>query len=252
MILSKVVGAFLTIGSMALLYRFEHSGSATLGMKLLHWPAMLLTGVGPLGIIFLSYDFRAIRRSFITALRGSVAAKRAGNLEDFEAITRLGTRVYTEGSQAIEEVLKTPVSPELHRTLKRLASRMPVTDILQLHKKEFETSSWRLEQVQEIFNLGGRMAPSVGMLGTILGMVQLLGSLDDPSKIGASMSVALLTTFFGLFFSLVVWTPLQQKIQTMNILENASFEQIVHWLELLEERKPMAYFAESSGKTGHL
>jgi chemotaxis protein MotA len=221
-------------------------------MKLLHWPAMLLTGVGPLGIIFLSYDFRTIRRSLATALRGSVGEKRSGNLADFEAITKLGTRVYTEGAQAIEEVLKTPVSADLQRTLKRLASRMPVTDILQLHKKEFEAKSWRLEQVQEVFNLGGRMAPSVGMLGTILGMVQLLGSLEDPSKIGSSMSVALLTTFFGLFFSLVAWTPLQQKIQNLNSLENSSSEQIIHWLELLEERKPMAYFSESSGKTGHL
>jgi chemotaxis protein MotA len=85
------------------------------------------------------------------------------------------------------------------------------------------------------------------MLGTILGMVRLLSTLEDPSHIGPHMSLALLTTFYGLFFSLVFWTPLQQKIERMLDVELEHFNQTIHWLETLENNKPISYFAEPIG-----
>ena len=85
------------------------------------------------------------------------------------------------------------------------------------------------------------------MLGTILGMVRLLESLQDPSQIGPHMSLALLTTFFGLFFSLILWTPLQQKIERVLDVELERFDQALRWLELLEKRKPADYFSDTVG-----
>ena len=49
----------------------------------------------------------------------------------------------------------------------------------------------------EIFSTMGTFAPAIGMLGTIIGLVQMLMQMEDPSQIGAPMAVALLTTFYG-------------------------------------------------------
>jgi flagellar motor component MotA len=85
------------------------------------------------------------------------------------------------------------------------------------------------------------------MLGTILGMVQLLSTLEDPAQIGSHMSLALLTTFYGLFFSLALWTPQQQKLERVMEVEADGYNQCLRWLEFLEKRKPSDYFADAAG-----
>ena len=54
---------------------------------------------------------------------------------------------------------------------------------------------------QSIFETMGTYAPAFGMIGTLIGLINMLKHLDDPSTIGPSMSVALVTTFYGSYFS---------------------------------------------------
>jgi chemotaxis protein MotA len=59
----------------------------------------------------------------------------------------------------------------------------------------------------------GAAAPAMGMLGTLIGLVQMLQNLSDPSTIGPSMAVALLTTFYGAFIANVVAIPIEGKLK---------------------------------------
>ncbi len=58
----------------------------------------------------------------------------------------------------------------------------------------------------------GRYAPAFGMIGTLIGLVAMLSNMDDPSKIGAGMAAALLTTLYGAFLANVVFLPLADKL----------------------------------------
>ena len=53
----------------------------------------------------------------------------------------------------------------------------------------------------------------MGLIGTLVGLVQMLGSLDDPSTIGPSMAVALLTTFYGAILANMVFSPMAAKLE---------------------------------------
>ena len=53
----------------------------------------------------------------------------------------------------------------------------------------------------------------MGLIGTLIGLVQMLGSLDDPSTIGPAMAVALLTTFYGVLLATLVFSPLASKLE---------------------------------------
>ena len=57
------------------------------------------------------------------------------------------------------------------------------------------------------------VSPAMGLIGTLVGLVQMLGNLDDPSTIGPSMAVALLTTFYGAVLSNMVFSPLATKLE---------------------------------------
>jgi chemotaxis protein MotA len=56
------------------------------------------------------------------------------------------------------------------------------------------------------------IAPAMGLIGTLIGLVQMLGQLDDPSTIGPAMAVALLTTFYGAMLSYAIFSPLASKL----------------------------------------
>ena len=58
----------------------------------------------------------------------------------------------------------------------------------------------------------GETAPGLGMLGTLVGLVQMLNNMQEPSSVGPAMAVALLTTFYGAFIAQVIAIPLADKL----------------------------------------
>ena len=66
----------------------------------------------------------------------------------------------------------------------------------------------------ELFTTMGTFAPALGMIGTLIGLVQMLQTMDDPSKIGPAMAVALLTTFYGSIMANIICIPIAGKLKT--------------------------------------
>lgn len=157
----------------------------------------------------------------------------------------LTRQFYSQGAKALDKADRGHLSLTLVRVIERLTLRIPVQDIRILVNKEKTRFETRLDRSLRMAGLGLRMSPSIGMLGTILGMVQLLSHLKDLANIGSYMSLALLTTFYGLFFSLILWTPLQNRLEAILDARERGFEQVLDWLQLLEERKPIQYFEDS-------
>jgi len=66
---------------------------------------------------------------------------------------------------------------------------------------------------QKIFSELGKYAPAFGMVGTLVGLVQMLGNLSDPATIGPNMAVALLTTLYGALLSNLLFIPMVTKLE---------------------------------------
>ena len=79
--------------------------------------------------------------------------------------------------------------------------------------QETQQTSERYEVAERVFRGIGESAPAIGMLGTLVGLVQMLNTLDDPSTIGPAMAIALLTTLYGAFIAQLVALPLADKLQ---------------------------------------
>ncbi|MGJ8670354.1 MAG: motility protein A, partial [Oceanococcus sp.] len=80
--------------------------------------------------------------------------------------------------------------------------------------KEINASIERNMMGEKIFRSLGDAAPAFGMIGTLVGLVQMLMELSDPSKIGPSMAVALLTTLYGAMLANLLFLPLADKLDT--------------------------------------
>ncbi|MEP5765420.1 MAG: flagellar motor protein PomA [Halieaceae bacterium] len=64
----------------------------------------------------------------------------------------------------------------------------------------------------KVFTASGDVAPAMGMIGTLIGLVQMLSSMDDPKSIGPAMAVALLTTLYGAVFANMIALPIADKL----------------------------------------
>ena len=78
---------------------------------------------------------------------------------------------------------------------------------------EMRSLKERHRQGHRIFRFMGSTAPAMGMVGTLIGLVQMLQTMDDPASIGPSMAVALLTTLYGAVFAFLVFIPMADKLE---------------------------------------
>ena len=85
----------------------------------------------------------------------------------------------------------------------------------------------RHDRGQRIFRGMGQSAPAFGMIGTLIGLVQMLTLMDDPSKIGGSMAVAILTTFYGATLAYLVFNPIADKLAERSRQELLNKELVV-------------------------
>lgn len=79
----------------------------------------------------------------------------------------------------------------------------------------------RHEQMQNAFELIGRVAPAFGLIGTIIGLIALLGNIGgDPTAIGRGMQVALITTFYGAIMANFIFIPIANRLKEVDIEES--------------------------------
>lgn len=78
--------------------------------------------------------------------------------------------------------------------------------------KDISMTTERHEFGATIFKGMGDVAPAMGMIGTLIGLVAMLSNMDDPKAIGPAMAVALLTTLYGAFFANVICLPIANKL----------------------------------------
>ena len=90
---------------------------------------------------------------------------------------------------------------------------MKSDQICSVLETDVNSTAQRHKRGQEILEGMGQAAPAFGMIGTLIGLVQMLANMSDPSSIGPAMAVALLTTLYGAVLSNVVCLPLADKLK---------------------------------------
>jgi chemotaxis protein MotA len=98
-----------------------------------------------------------------------------------------------------------------------------VRDILEIETEYMEE---RHKIGIEIFKQAGGYAPTMGIIGTVLGLISALGNLKDTAGIGPRISIAFIATFYGVFSANVLWLPLAKKLQ-ISTQEEISARQII-------------------------
>lgn len=142
-----------------------------------------------------------------------------------EQIVSLATKAKKEGMLALE---KEEISNSfLARGVRMAVDGVAQEDIIASLQTDLRILLRRHQTGQRVFKFMGSTAPAMGMIGTLIGLVQMLRKLDDPANIGPAMAVALLTTFYGAVMAYFVMIPIAEKLRDRTDLERVTRELII-------------------------
>ena len=138
-------------------------------------------------------------------------------------------------------------SPFLKRACNLIADAATESVIRSSLRTEIDSLRMRHFIVQEVFRRMALYAPSFGLLGTLIGLIQMLSGLQDPSTLGTGMSTALLTTFYGSLLSTMVFLPIAGKLKSRTVIEVINLEIIfVGAISILQDNNTLSVYEKLS------
>jgi len=140
---------------------------------------------------------------------------------NFAAISR------REGALALEEQIRKVDNTFMAKALQMLVDGQDETNIRDMLELEIQYLQERHAQGKKILEFMSASAPAFGMIGTLIGLVQMLRNMSSPDSIGAGMAVALITTFYGAILSYLIFTPMAGKLGIYSKAETLAMEMIV-------------------------
>ena len=176
-------------------------------------PAIMIVIGGTMGATLLNYPLSEILGVFRVVKNVLVQrAPATGNL--VLMMVEFAKKARREGILSFESSIKEIKDPFLSNGLQLAVDGMESSAIEEIMSTEIMSVAERHKLGAEIFGTMGTFAPAVGMLGTIIGLVQMLMQMKEPSQIGAPMAVALLTTFYGTLLANLLFLPISGKLRT--------------------------------------
>ncbi|NLW24695.1 MAG: flagellar motor protein [Clostridia bacterium] len=118
-----------------------------------------------------------------------------------------------EGLLALEADAEELEEPFLKKGIQLIVDGTDPELVRNILETELTFMEERHKQSANIFEAMGASAPAFGMLGTLIGLIIMLGHLDDPSMIGPGMAVALVTTFYGSILANLIFLPIAGKLK---------------------------------------
>lgn len=180
--------------------------------------------------------FRSSLGEFLGAV--GVMAKTFKNKLDapemlIEQIVELATIARKDGMIALEG--QEIANPFLAKAVAMLVDGADAAIIKGSLEREKTMTKMRHSMGAKIFSAWGEIAPAMGMIGTLIGLVQMLGNMSDPKAIGPAMAIALLTTMYGAILANVICLPIAMKLENQADLEEANNELIIEGILFIQD-----------------
>ena len=199
---AAVIGTFLGIG-------FILTGQAMEGGnigQLLQITAFFIVGGGTLGGVFLSFpieDFKTAGRCLATVYFGA-----SPKFEDIiQEMVGYAQKARKEGVIILEKEAKTASHPLLKLGLESVADGADPTLVRDMMETQLSQMQEKIMAGAKVLESAGGYSPTMGIIGAVLGLIQVMQNLTDPSKLGAGIAVAFVATIYGLVIANLITIP---------------------------------------------
>lgn len=176
------------------------------------YPSLMIVLGGTLGATLINYPMADLVSMF-KVTKNAFRYRSPNPLSLIPTMVDFAKKARREGILAFERHLQEIQDPFLTRAMQMAIDGMENDAIEEVLNTEIMFLEERHRLGAEIYATMGTFAPAIGMLGTIIGLVQMLMQMKDPAAIGAPMAVALLTTFYGTLLANLLFLPISGKLK---------------------------------------
>jgi chemotaxis protein MotA len=186
-------------------------------------PPMILVFGGTIGAAAaggLMSDLKNLPKSLIRAITAKVTTPQDG----VETIVAMAERARRDGLLALEADVQGIEDPFLKRALEMAVDGTDADEVADILGSEVDAKRHADAAAAKIFQDMGGYAPTIGIIGTVLGLVHVLGNLGDPSTLGEKIASAFVATLWGVMTANIFWFPLANRLKRVSAAECEQME----------------------------
>lgn len=202
--------------------------------SLLQGAAAIIVFGGTLGAVLLSHPLRDIQEA-ARSLRYVFVDDVQPSSHVLDAMGRLAVKARKDGILSLEDEIDGLVDPFLRRGLRLAVDGTNPTTLRNMLEAENDGREEYEEGPARVYEAAGGYAPTVGILGAVLGLIQVMENLSDPSKLGAGIAVAFVATVYGVGSANLILLPIAAKLRARALRRARRREVIMEGVLAIQE-----------------
>ncbi|MEO5338356.1 MAG: MotA/TolQ/ExbB proton channel family protein [Magnetospirillum sp. WYHS-4] len=176
-------------------------------------PSVLIVIGGTFTIVLTCFSVGEVMRTFRVVLK-TVFHGIDDSSEAAIRVLQLAETARKQGVLALQPLLSTLTEEAfLHKGIAMVVDGTPGEEVEAILRRDILATQQRHAKSAGVLKKAAEFAPAMGLIGTLIGLIQMLGNLSNPSSIGPAMAVALITTFYGAILANMVFAPLAAKLE---------------------------------------
>jgi chemotaxis protein MotA len=189
---------------------------------------------GTLAATIVSYDMKTLKS--IPSIIMNITKKSEVNLrKDIDMIIEIANVARREGLLALDDAVEDIENDFLKKGIMLIVDGVDTDLLKDIMDSEIHFLQKRHAAGQQVLKSMATYAPAFGLIGTLIGLIQMLLALNDPDALGPAMSVALITTFYGAFLANLIFTPIATKLETITEMEVMQMELLLEGLLSIQD-----------------
>ncbi|ODA42541.1 flagellar motor protein [Desulfosporosinus sp. BG] len=220
--LSTILGILTGFGALIAGFTMEGGSVGALGQL----SAAVIVFGGTAGAILTSFPLSDLKK-FPQWIKTAFTAQSFGNTEAYETLVRFAEKARREGLLSLEQELET-VTDRFTRQGMQLV--IDGTDP-EITKEILESNIAILEKRHKVgisvFEAAGGYSPTLGIIGTVMGLVMVLGNLSDAAALSESIAAAFIATLYGVASANLIWLPIATKLKMKDKAEVSAMEMVL-------------------------
>lgn len=189
-------------------------------------PSLAITIGGSFAAVLVTFSLEDIKQ-VPKALKISITSNNIYKMDLVDQFKEISRIVRKDGLLAIEQDVSEMEDPFLKKGLELVIDGIEPENVKEILETELASKESMYEQGSKFFKIWGSYAPAFGMIGTLIGLIQMLADMGSPDDIASGMSVALITTLYGALFANGIFNPIGYNIQGKGEKEVEALEMMI-------------------------
>ncbi|MEW6698037.1 MAG: flagellar motor protein [Bacillota bacterium] len=167
-------------------------------------------------------------------IKTAISKKLPDITETINLIVELSEKARREGLLYLDSQLDTIEDPFLRKAMQLVVDGTDPEMVRSILETEVYASYERHQTGVHIFESAGGYAPTMGIIGTVMGLVHVLGNLSDPDSLGPAIAMAFIATLYGVASANVFWLPIGAKLKNLSKKELILREMMIEGILALQ------------------